>query len=1056
MKTAKWPLIATIVALFAVFILQPATAQDEDAEPPSLVDVTFSSPFVDVTNGAVPATVTLEATDDLSGIKTITIEMMSPIVDDYSFTLIALTRHPEEGTPRDGVWQIPVEFPQHLVPGVWDIRVRLEDSEGRDFVSGFGVTSITVVNNGTADLEPPTIHNITVTPATIDIAVQRTVEVAVELSDDAAGVWFISHIFDAPSGRSSNNFGAGWFTYDPSDKTRKIYQWEYTFPGWAEEGIHTVSLPTITDRVSRYTGATGSTARPYPLGSSVTVDITNANADSTPPTLEGFSFSPETIDVGYGPATVSCSVDFSDDKSGIRYAYVQFFPPSGENAPASFFLGPAGDLVSGTRNAGRLEGTLTIPAFSEPGTWTPRITLSDSGWFGQGYGGDGEPPLPAGSPTLTVNNAAGVDSEDPEITSLSVTPQPVDVSSGPQDIAVTVGFSDDYAGLERIRLTLRSPDREKSIYESFNFGTPTSGTSTNGTQTFEVQIPGYTYPGEWEIDVTLYDRIGNFTLANDLADFPDGVSDKFTIVNTAGVDLDPPTLHSLEFLAAEADITGGQQRVDFRATITDALAGFQSAILYLVSPTELSVDQAVSVSDDDFDPSGAADSYFEDIPIDPFVEPGDWLVAIIVRDNNGNDIRLGADGDAPLPAGIPTTFRILNSGPVDLTPPEVTNVTASADSFDVTNSPGFLRLEFDFADDVAGLSRNRDIQLSMRNTSTFTQLYFYIDPEAFVSGTRLDGQISALIEIPRYLEPGTWEVELDVRDESDRRTVIDEMPAGTPWEITIVNSGPADTSDPILTGLSMPSSPIDVTSGPQTIPVALQFTDDLAGVNRVFFQLRGPGGARMPSVLLTPEDISVGDSRVGIYEFEYGIPQFSPPGKWYARVSIYENAQNNVFLGGSEAIPGLASTVTIANNAPPSPYHTFLDGYRSDLPFDQQGYLHNPDGDPYPNLVEAALGLDPSVASLPGGLDPNPGHIPVTRFESDKIVIEFTPSELTQPGTVGSPLRLVGKAGDSPGRQDAVEVAPQAIGGGRFKVEIPIIGDRRFLWLEVTDPNSGG
>ena len=51
----------------------------------------------------------------------------------------------------------------------------LEDNERRRSVSNFGITSITVINNGVADTDPPTIHKITVSPSVIDIALQRTV-----------------------------------------------------------------------------------------------------------------------------------------------------------------------------------------------------------------------------------------------------------------------------------------------------------------------------------------------------------------------------------------------------------------------------------------------------------------------------------------------------------------------------------------------------------------------------------------------------------------------------------------------------------------------------------------------------------------------------------------------------------------------------------------------------------------------------------------------------------------------------------------------------------------
>jgi hypothetical protein len=90
-----------------------------------------------------------------------------------------------------------------------------------------------------------------------------------------------------------------------------------------------------------------------------------AQQDTTPPTLVSFDFSPTQVDTTSAPANVTVTFHVTDDLSGYSYGDIHFQSPSGQVIATSLLY-----RVSGTAQDGVYQGTLTVAAFSEPGTWT--------------------------------------------------------------------------------------------------------------------------------------------------------------------------------------------------------------------------------------------------------------------------------------------------------------------------------------------------------------------------------------------------------------------------------------------------------------------------------------------------------------------------------------------------------------------------------------------------------------------------------------------------------------------------------------------------------------
>src|SRR5205085_621661 len=76
-------------------------------------------------------------------------------------------------------------------------------------------------------------------------------------------------------------------------------------------------------------------------------------------------FNPMAVNTTTSPATVTVTAQVTDNLSGVQSVSVQILSPSGNQG-----VGGGMFFVSGTDLNGTYQANLTVPAFSEPGTWT--------------------------------------------------------------------------------------------------------------------------------------------------------------------------------------------------------------------------------------------------------------------------------------------------------------------------------------------------------------------------------------------------------------------------------------------------------------------------------------------------------------------------------------------------------------------------------------------------------------------------------------------------------------------------------------------------------------
>ena len=103
--------------------------------------------------------------------------------------------------------------------------------------------------------------------------------------------------------------------------------------------------------------------------------------DTTPPALGSFDFSPRNVDTTTGPATVACTMTYSDAQSGVGSAECHFLRPDGLIGATC-----AASLISGDLHSGTWSCSATVPQSSASGVWKAGTRSIDTANNERNYG----------------------------------------------------------------------------------------------------------------------------------------------------------------------------------------------------------------------------------------------------------------------------------------------------------------------------------------------------------------------------------------------------------------------------------------------------------------------------------------------------------------------------------------------------------------------------------------------------------------------------------------------------------------------------------------------
>jgi hypothetical protein len=137
-----------------------------------------------------------------------------------------------------------------------------------------------------------------------------------------------------------------------------------TVPRYSEQGTWTADYFEFRDKVGndRVLRTADLSVAGFP-----TTFTQTGPGDTTAPALASFSFSPTTVDTSASAQTITVTAQITDDLAGVEFGAFQFESPSNQSISVYF---DSNNRVSGTALDGTYVKNVTVPRYSEQGTWT--------------------------------------------------------------------------------------------------------------------------------------------------------------------------------------------------------------------------------------------------------------------------------------------------------------------------------------------------------------------------------------------------------------------------------------------------------------------------------------------------------------------------------------------------------------------------------------------------------------------------------------------------------------------------------------------------------------
>ena len=383
--------------------------------------------------------------------------------------------------------------------------------------------------------------------------------------------------------------------------------------------------------------------------------------DSTAPKLVELEIEPASVDVTDGPATIVLRFLAQDDLSGVAQVPCQsngfaFASPTGIQQVKAGYC--TKNLVKGDELDGNWEVSLTIPQFSETGTWTlTNLMLADKAG-NVDYGA-----LQTAGLAGTLEVSSKPDTEIPVLTSVKVSPSEIDVTDGKaKEVTVTFHATDNLSGVGQApcqskAIALTSPNFTHTQGVGYCNKTLVDGTPQDGTWQAIITIPPFVEPGLWNLSsLWLVDEAGNKS-----TDALQKSGLKATLKVASKGDTTDPVLKSAKLQPNVVNVSSGDAVVTLQYTAEDDLSGVsagnpcQADAFLLVSPSGSHSAKASYCMAKLIDGDELSGTWQVEITIKQFSEAGKWkLVKLMLADNAGN-----VDSAADNTAGInPPTIDV--------------------------------------------------------------------------------------------------------------------------------------------------------------------------------------------------------------------------------------------------------------------------------------------------------------------------------------------------------------------------------------------------------------
>lgn len=306
-----------------------------------------------------------------------------------------------------------------------------------------------------------------------------------------------------------------------------------------------------------------------------------AACDDEPPALVSLSLDRTSVDVSGSAQTITFTLRVTDAESGgcggVDYVAIYTVGPARLHSAMTSVM----TLVSGTALDSVRTAQVTIPRYSEAGTWAiSQIVVKDKvdNWT-RLYQAD---LAAAGLPSEFTVIDATPDSTGPQVASLAFSPTTVDVSTDAQRIDFTLRVTDDLSGGTYLAIYLASPSRTHSAFASTSVAAQFA--QVDAVRSLSITIPTLVEGGTWFISqIYMTDAVGNVRryMTSDLS--AAGLPTTFTVVSPTS-DVSPPQLLALSLPTTRINCSLVQQTVLVTLRASDNLSGTRWIGVYFAPP----------------------------------------------------------------------------------------------------------------------------------------------------------------------------------------------------------------------------------------------------------------------------------------------------------------------------------------------------------------------------------------------------------------------------------------------------------------------------------------
>src|SRR5215831_5559029 len=136
------------------------------------------------------------------------------------------------------------------------------------------------------------------------------------------------------------------------------------------------------------------------------------------------------------------------------------------------------------------------------------------------------------------------DTRPPKLASLCLSPLTVQVSAGPQPLAISMDVTDDLAGVSFVKVTVTSPSGKQDQFALLSL---TGGDNLNGIWNGAITMPQFSEAGLWRVkSIEVWDGVGNLARFDNSMLQTMAFPSDFTLVSRPE-DLEPPPTNKDQF-----------------------------------------------------------------------------------------------------------------------------------------------------------------------------------------------------------------------------------------------------------------------------------------------------------------------------------------------------------------------------------------------------------------------------------------------------------------------------------------------------------------------------